>query len=121
MKTLLAFLTAITLSTNGIILVVSCNNGNKIEEKTQLDKVIMNKNLNKLDNSNEQTVKTALASVNPGLKTEEIDLKAITKDDADAIVETKYHVVVMLNKIQKFMQVKFQALHSTLRKKFKTI
>ncbi|WP_027875553.1 Vmc-like lipoprotein signal peptide domain-containing protein, partial [Mesoplasma chauliocola] len=72
MKKLLTFLASISLTTNLIILAVSCSNETVHFE--DLSSVILNKDLGKLDNNDETTVKNALLKQNPTLNINEIKL-----------------------------------------------
>ncbi|WP_206072619.1 BspA family leucine-rich repeat surface protein [Mesoplasma chauliocola] len=90
MKKLLTFLASISLTTNLIILAVSCSNETVHFE--DLSSVILNKDLGKLDNNDETTVKNALLKQNPTLNINEIKLTIapVTKE-----IETNNYTVTV--------------------------
>ncbi|ATZ21704.1 BspA family leucine-rich repeat surface protein [Mesoplasma tabanidae] len=90
MKKLLVFFACLSLTANLIILAVSCSK--ETIHLEDLDSVILNKNLNKLEGNDEQTVKNALSKENPTLDISEIKLTiaAVSKN-----VETKNYTVTV--------------------------
>ncbi|AVN64411.1 hypothetical protein [Mesoplasma florum] len=74
MKVLLGFLCALSLTTNGVILAVSCSSENVRNKKIDLSSVILEKDLGKLKSDDKQTVEDALLKQNPKLKIDEVKL-----------------------------------------------
>ncbi|WP_034971193.1 lipoprotein, partial [Mesoplasma melaleucae] len=104
MKKLLGFLAAVTLATNGVILAVSCSN-DVDDKKTDLSKVINVKDLGKLTDAKEATVKAALKAKNTTLNTDEIKLtitalKAAEVKNYTVIVEPKTDSTVYSGKVE---------------------
>uniref|UniRef100_UPI0005613DA7 lipoprotein n=1 Tax=Mesoplasma chauliocola TaxID=216427 RepID=UPI0005613DA7 len=104
MKKLLAILGAVGVTATGASVVVACGNNNK-EQKTNLSSIIIEKDLGKLEDAKEATVKAALLKANPTLKTDEIKLtitvvKAITTVNYNVIVEPKTDSIVYTGKVE---------------------
>ncbi|ATZ21594.1 BspA family leucine-rich repeat surface protein [Mesoplasma tabanidae] len=74
MKVLLGFLCALSLTTNGVILAVSCSSENVTNKKIDLPGLILEKDLGKLESDDKQIVEDALLKQNPKLKINEVKL-----------------------------------------------
>ncbi|ATQ35598.1 hypothetical protein MENTO_v1c04620 [Mesoplasma entomophilum] len=104
MKKLLAILGAVGVTATGASVVVACGNHNK-EEKINLSSIIIKKDLGKLADAKEDTVKAALLKENPTLKTDEIKLtipatKAVATANYTVTVEPKPDSKVYQGKVE---------------------